>query len=89
MQNKTNNSFLNEFEIQEELPFQNKCSDSDAVVTDLENNEDHDESNYCTEPCPDIADCYMLIDSLVKDILTLEEEMIRWRQALTKASFSH
>lgn len=84
MQNKTNNSLLDKIVMQEALPFQNESSDSDAVATDLENNEDHDEPYYCTEPCQDIADCYMLIDSLVKDILTLEEEMIRWRQALLK-----
>lgn len=85
MQNKTSNSFLDELVIKEELPFQNeRCCDSDVIETESENNDDHDESYYCTEPCQDIADCYMLIDSLVKDILTLEEEMIRWRQALLK-----
>ena len=34
--------------------------------------------------CKDLSDCYILIDSLVQDILTLEEEMVRWRQALLK-----
>lgn len=83
MQDKTGNSLLEE-NASEELPFQNDCGDSDVAAIDFESNEGHDESCYCTEPCQDITDCYMLIDSLVKDILTLEEEMVRWRQALLK-----
>lgn len=83
MQNKTTNSFLDEI-ASEELPFQNDRGNSNSVAIDLGCNKDHDESCYCTEPCQEIADCYMLIDSLVQDILTLEEEMIRWRQALLK-----
>lgn len=39
--------------------------------------------NDC-EQCNELSDCYILIDSLVQDILTLEEEMVRWRQALLK-----
>ena len=39
--------------------------------------------NDCDQ-CKDLSDCYILIDSLVQDILTLEEEMVRWRQALLK-----
>lgn len=83
MQDKTGNSLLEE-NASEELPFQNDCSDSDVAAIDFKSNEGYDESCYCTEPCQDITDCYMLIDSLVKDILTLEEEMVRWRQALLK-----
>lgn len=50
--------------------------------------------NSCEEPdysmmdncdhCRELSDCYILIDSLVQDILSLEEEMVRWRQALLK-----
>ena len=36
------------------------------------------------ESCSDLLECYQLIDSLVKDVLSLEEEMVRWRQALLK-----
>ena len=39
--------------------------------------------NDCDQ-CNELSDCYILIDSLVQDILTLEEEMVRWRQALLK-----
>ena len=47
-----------------------------------------EEPNYsildnCGE-CRELLGCYTLIDSLVQDILTLEEEMVRWRQALLK-----
>lgn len=34
--------------------------------------------------CKELSGCYMLIDFLVQDILTLEEETVRWRQALLK-----
>lgn len=49
----------------------------------------HSEDDLCSlmsdcEKCNDLSDCYILIDSLVQDILTLEEEMVRWRRALLK-----
>lgn len=34
--------------------------------------------------CSDLSDCYNLIDSLVCDILKLEEEMVNWRHALVR-----
>lgn len=80
MQNK-NNSFLAE-DIFEELPFQNDEPGSSEMNYE-------DEPNYsvmdcCSETCPDVLDSYLLIDALVQDILSLEEEMVRWRQALMR-----
>lgn len=34
--------------------------------------------------CSDLSDCYSLINSLVCDILKLEEEMVNWRHALIR-----
>lgn len=36
------------------------------------------------EQCDDLFGCYSLVDSLVRDILTLEEEMVNWRHALVR-----
>lgn len=36
------------------------------------------------EGCDSLFQCYSLIDSLVRDILTLEEEMVNWRHALVR-----
>ena len=52
--------------------------------TSIINSEEDIYSSYDCENCNELADCYILIDSLVQDILTLEEEMVRWRQALLK-----
>lgn len=81
MQNRTNNSIVAE-NIFEELPFQN--DEPDATTINYGNDQDYDEADYCTEPCHELVDSYLLIDSLVQDILSLEEEMVRWRQALLK-----
>lgn len=34
--------------------------------------------------CDSLFQCYQLIDSLVQDILSLEEEMVNWRHALVR-----
>lgn len=68
-------------EILEELPFQNyESKPTEASLSMLDNSE----MDFCIEPCREMLDNYVLIDSLVKDILILEEEMIRWRQALLR-----
>lgn len=32
--------------------------------------------------CQDLYECYKLISSLIRDIIILEEEMVKWRYAL-------
>ena len=39
---------------------------------------------YYGMECRELHECYSLIDSLVNDILTLEEEMVNWRHALIR-----
>ena len=38
---------------------------------------------WCME-CHELLSCYSLIDTLVRDILVLEEEMVNWRHALIR-----
>jgi hypothetical protein len=79
MQNKNNNSLSVE-KILEGLPFQedkpNTCENEDEL--------DYSVMDCCPEFCQDLVESYLLVDSLVQDILSLEEEMVRWRQALLR-----
>lgn len=51
----------------------------------INNQEEPDYAVYGNcDTCTERLGCYRLVDSLVQDILSLEEEMIRWRQALIK-----
>lgn len=81
MQNKNNNSLSAE-NIFEELPFRGDTLNTSGAI-------DEDEPDYslidgCPEFCQDLVESYLLVDSLVQDILSLEEEMVRWRQALLR-----
>lgn len=66
----------------EELPF-----DSSGMENGGENACHDDYSGPILmgcEQCDDLFGCYLLIDSLVRDILILEEEMVNWRHALVR-----
>lgn len=81
MQSKNNSSILTEDRM-EELPFRD--DESNTTEENMENEPDYSMIDYCDGSCQELVDSYLLIDSLVQDILSLEEEMVRWRQALMK-----
>lgn len=47
-------------------------------------NEVFNEHNECLHDCPTVYDFLKLTDELVQTIIDLDEELIRWRQALIK-----
>lgn len=64
----------------QELPFDDDSS-TDSVI------EDDESCNYeepCAYNCPTVGDFLKLIDEMIETILSLEEELVRWRQALIK-----
>ena len=63
-----------------ELPFGNDSS-TDGIIED-EMSCDYEEP--CTYDCPTVDDFCHLTDELIETILGLEEELVRWRQALIK-----
>jgi|GEM_PF-637164 len=81
MQNKNNNSLSAE-NILEELSFQN--DETNTSEPNYEDEPDYSLMDCYPESCQDLVESYLLVDSLVQDILSLEEEMVRWRQALLR-----
>ncbi|PXV88417.1 hypothetical protein C8E03_108144 [Lachnotalea glycerini] len=79
--NHKNDSILAE-NILEELPFPG----NDPEMLEIRNKPEPDYSlmDCSCNNCQDLIKSYLLIDSLVQDILGLEEEMVRWRQALLR-----
>lgn len=66
----------------EELPFDSSGMDDGGEETC---HDDYSGPAFMgCEQCDDLFGCYNLIDSLVRDILTLEEEMVNWRHALVR-----
>lgn len=68
--------------IVKKLPFPEESTE----IPDTDNGNEPDYSlmeDNCTD-CRELRDSYLLIDLLVEDILKLEEEMVRWRQALLR-----
>ena len=60
----------------------NTMNDNNTFINNQEE-PDYSLMDNC-DNCRELDECYQLIDSLVQDILALEEEMVRWRQALIK-----
>ena len=63
-----------------ELPFGNDSS----TVGIIEDEMSCDYEEPCTYDCPTVDDFFHLTDELIETILGLEEELVRWRQALIK-----
>jgi hypothetical protein len=66
---------------EQELPF-GKESYRNAVIEDNDRHEDYEEP--CEYSCSTVHDFLNLTDEMIETILDLEEELVRWRQALIK-----
>lgn len=49
-----------------------------------DNDPGFDPGAYDCENCAELLDCYKLVDSLVHEILYLEEDVVNWRHALVR-----
>ena len=63
-----------------ELPFGNDSSTDGAIEDEVS----CDYEEPCVYNCPTVDDFLSLTDELIETILGLEEELVRWRQALIK-----
>lgn len=62
-------------------------TDQGTQTSDISNLSADYTAEFCDKDCDrceDVFQCYKLIDSLVRDILALEEEMVNWRHALVR-----
>lgn len=64
----------------QELPF----NDGNSTNNIIENNEFCNYEEPCEYNCPTVDDFLNLTDEMIETILDLEEELVRWRQALIK-----
>lgn len=65
---------------EQELPFGNESN----IYVDHEDDKSYDYEENCLHSCPTVDDFLMLTDEMIKTITDLEEELVRWRQALIK-----
>ncbi len=69
-----------DFNVQEELPFDDldirRVSDGDSEPCDYEED--------CVYSCSTVNDFLRLTDEMIETIIDLEDELVRWRQALIK-----
>ena len=65
---------------EQELPF----GDESNLYVNPEDDMSCDYEENCLYSCPTVDDFLSLTDEMIKTILDLEEELVRWRQALIK-----